>query len=50
MQMFGDIIQNDVQKNLQGVLMEAMQTRTDIEKVIQHSEEEYATLRAGIEF
>ena len=44
-QMFGDIIQNDVQKNLQGVLMEAMQTRTDIEKVIQHSEEEYATLR-----
>lgn len=49
-QMFGDIIQNDVQKNLQGVLMEAMQTRTDIEKVIQHSEEEYATLRDGIEF
>ncbi len=49
-QMFGDIIQNDVQKNLQTVMQEAMQTHKDIIKEITHSEEVYADLREGIKF
>lgn len=49
-QMFGDIIQSDVQKNLQGVMMEAMQTHADVNKVIEHSDEEYAQLLEGVKF
>lgn len=49
-QMFGDIIQNDVQKNLQGVMMEAMQTHQDVNKVIEHTDEEYAALLEGVKF
>ncbi|MBQ7420368.1 MAG: TonB-dependent receptor [Prevotella sp.] len=49
-QMFGDIIQNDVQKNLQGVMMEAMQTHQDVNSVIEHTDEEYAALLEGVKF
>lgn len=49
-QMFGDIIQNDVQRNLQGVMMEAMQTHQDVDKVIEHTDEEYAQLLEGVKF
>ena len=49
-QMFGDIIQNDVQKNLQGVMMEAMQTHADVNSVIEHTDEEYAALLEGVKF
>lgn len=49
-QMFGDIIQNDVQKNLQGVMMEAMQSHQDVNKVVEHTDEEYAALLEGVKF
>ncbi|MBQ9231044.1 MAG: TonB-dependent receptor [Prevotella sp.] len=49
-QMFGDIIQSDVQKNLQGVMMEAMQTHQDVNSVVEHTEEEYAALLEGVKF
>ena len=49
-QMFGDYIQNDVQKNLQGVMQQAMQSHADVNTVINHTEEEYAALLEGIKF
>lgn len=49
-QMFGDYIQNDVQKNLQGVMQQAMQSHADVNAVINHTEEEYAALLEGIKF
>ncbi|MBQ8655862.1 MAG: TonB-dependent receptor [Prevotella sp.] len=49
-QMFGDIIQNDVQSSLQGVMQEAMQTHQDVTSVVEHSEEVYAALLDGIKF
>lgn len=49
-QMFGDIIQNDVQKSLQGVMQEAMQTHQDVNSTVEHSEEVYADLLEGIKF
>lgn len=49
-QMFGDIIQSDVQKSLQGVMQEAMQTHQDVNSTVEHSEEVYADLLEGIKF
>ena len=49
-QMFGDIIQNDVQKNLQGVMQEAMQTHQDVNTVINHTDETYEALLEGVKF
>ncbi len=49
-QMFGDIIQSDVQKNLQSVMMEAMQTHADVNKTIEHTDAEYAQLLEGVKF
>lgn len=49
-QMFGDIIQSDVQKSLQGVMQEAMQTHQDVNSTVEHSEEVYADLLDGIKF
>ena len=49
-QMFGDIINTDVQKNLQGVMAEAQQARANVNKTIEHSEEEYAALLDGVKF
>lgn len=49
-QMFGDYIQNDVQKNLQGVMQQAMQSHADVNTVVEHTEEEYAALLEGIKF
>ena len=49
-QMFGDIIQSDVQKSLQGVMQEAMQTYQDVNSTVEHSEEVYADLLEGIKF
>ncbi len=49
-QMFGDIIQNDVQKSLQGVMQSAMQSHQDVDMTVEHSEEVYADLLEGIRF
>ncbi len=52
-QMFGDIIQNDIQKNA-GVIMaaaqEAQTTHQNVEKIITQDEAKYATLLDGIKF
>ncbi len=49
-QMFGDIIQNDVQKSLQGVMQSAMQSHQNVDMTVEHSEEVYAALLEGIRF
>lgn len=49
-QMFSDIIQGDVQKNLQEVMMGAMNTHEDVDLVVEHSDEEYATLLEAVKF
>ena len=50
-QMFGDIIQSDVQSGLQGVMQSAMQSRQDI-MIVERvpTEEVYASLLDGIKF
>jgi len=49
-QLFGDYINTDVQKNLQTVLTEAQQARQDVSKVIEHTDADYATLLDAIKF
>jgi len=49
-QMFGDIIQSDVQSSLQGVMQTAMQERTAVFVENDHPEEVYAALVDGIKF
>ncbi len=60
-QMFGDIIQNDVVANMQGVMTEAQALAQEaarkgqtepvrLDKEFNHSEEEYAALLEGIKF
>ena len=49
-QMFGDIIQSDVQRSLQPVMMQAMQTHQDVDVVVEHTDEEYAQLLEGVKF
>lgn len=49
-QLFGDIIQNDVQRNLRSAMQEAMQNRKDMDIVIRHTDEEYEALLDGIRF
>lgn len=49
-QLFSDIIQNDMQRNLRSAMQEAMKNRQDMDIVINHTDEEYATLLEGIRF
>ena len=49
-QMFGDIIQSDVQKSLQSVMMEAMQTHQNVNSVIDHTDADYAVLLEAVKF
>ncbi len=52
-QMFGDIIQNDIQSNASVIMaaaQEAQTTHQNVEKVITQSEEKYAALYDGIRF
>ena len=52
-QMFGDIIQNDIQTNAQTIMAaanEAQSTHQDVEKIITQDDAKYATLLEGIKF
>ena len=52
-QMFGDIIQNDIQSNAQIIMTAANEAQTmhqDVEKLITQDEDKYATLLDGIKF
>ncbi len=52
-QMFGDIIQNDIQANaavIMAAALEAQATQQNVERVITQSEEKYAALYDGIRF
>ena len=49
-QLFGDYINTDVQKNLQTVMGEAQQTRQDVNKEINHTDAEYEALLDAIKF
>ncbi len=52
-QMFGDIIQNDIQGNAKVIMaaaQEAQTTKKNVEKTITQSEEKYAALCEGIRF
>lgn len=52
-QMFGDIIQNDIQSNAQTIMAaanQAQQTHQNVEQTVEQSEEKYATILDGIKF
>ena len=52
-QMFGDIIQNDIQSNAQTIMAaanQAQQTHQNVEQTVEQSEEKYATILEGIKF
>ena len=52
-QMFGDIIQNDIQSNAQAIMAaanQAQQTHQNVEQTITQPDEKYATILEGIKF
>lgn len=52
-QMFGDIIQNDIQSNAQTIMAaanQAQQTHQNVEQTVEQSEEKNATILEGIKF
>lgn len=52
-QMFGDIIQNDIQGNAQAIMAaanQAQQTHQNVEQTIEQTDEKYAAILEGIKF